>query len=97
MKTFKKTSLATLLSATAMLTAGSVVANEDPLKLGLMLPYSGTYTALGEAITNGLKLAIEEEGGQLGGRDGVIVKTCVWPVRRQSCLTDRSKALRPET
>lgn len=69
MKTFKKTSLATLLSATAMLSAGSVIANEDPVKLGLMLPYSGTYTALGEAITNGLKLAIEQEGGQLGGRD----------------------------
>jgi branched-chain amino acid transport system substrate-binding protein len=34
-----------------------------------MLPYSGTYTALGEAITNGLKLAIDQEGGQLGGRD----------------------------
>ena len=65
MKTFKKTSLATLLSATAMLSAGSAFANEDPVKLGLMLPYSGTYTALGEAITNGLKLAIEEEGGQL--------------------------------
>ena len=69
MKTFKKTSLATLLSATAMLSAGSAIANEDPVKLGLMLPYSGTYTALGEAITNGLKLAIEQEGGQLGGRD----------------------------
>ena len=69
MKTFKKTSLATLLSATAMFSAMNVAANEDPVKLGLMLPYSGTYTALGEAITNGVKLAIEQEGGQLGGRD----------------------------
>ncbi len=56
MKTFKKTSLITLLGTTAALSAMSVSANEDPVKLGLMLPYSGTYTALGEAITNGLNL-----------------------------------------
>lgn len=68
MKTFKKTSLAALMSATTLMSA-SVMANDGPVKLGLMLPYSGTYTALGEAITNGLKLAIEQEGGQLGGRE----------------------------
>jgi branched-chain amino acid transport system substrate-binding protein len=39
------------------------------LKLGLMLPYTGTYAQLGEAITDGLKLAIAEAGGKLGGRD----------------------------
>ncbi|KTG26513.1 hypothetical protein AWR38_16765 [Idiomarina sp. WRN-38] len=26
---------------------------------------------------------------------GVIVKFCVWPVRRQSCLTDRSRVRHP--
>lgn len=73
MKTFKKTSLAALLSASALMSA-SIMANDGPVKLGLMLPYSGTYTALGEAITNGLKLAIEQEGGQLGGREVVYVQ-----------------------
>lgn len=68
MKAFKETSLAALMSATALMSA-SVMANDGPVKLGLMLPYSGTYTALGESITNGLKLAIEREGGQLGGRE----------------------------
>ena len=56
------------MSATALMSA-NIMANDEPVKLGLMLPYSGTYTALGEAITNGLKLAIEQEGGQLGGRE----------------------------
>ncbi|WP_249977623.1 ABC transporter substrate-binding protein [Vreelandella olivaria] len=69
MKTFNKFSLAALLSATTLVSTTNVIANDDPVKLGLMLPYSGTYTALGEAITNGLKLAIEQEGGQLGGRE----------------------------
>lgn len=39
------------------------------IKLGMMLPYTGTYSRLGAAITNGFKLAIEENGGKLGGRD----------------------------
>jgi len=39
------------------------------IKIGLMLPYTGTYAALGSAITNGFKLAVAEHGGKLGGRD----------------------------
>ena len=39
------------------------------IKVGLMLPYTGTFAALGTAITNGFKLAIEENGGKLGGRE----------------------------
>jgi branched-chain amino acid transport system substrate-binding protein len=58
-------------------TAGAVLATPArfaigqiaKLKLGLMLPYTGTYAQLGEAITDGLKLAIAEAGGKLGGRD----------------------------
>jgi branched-chain amino acid transport system substrate-binding protein len=39
------------------------------IKVGLMLPYTGTFAALGTAITNGFKLAIEENGGKLAGRE----------------------------
>ena len=42
---------------------------QDKVKVGFMLPYTGTYAALGNAITNGFKLAIAEQGGKLGGRD----------------------------
>ena len=40
-----------------------------PIKVGLMLPYSGTYAALGSAIENGFKLYVQEQGGKLGGRE----------------------------
>jgi branched-chain amino acid transport system substrate-binding protein len=53
---------ATLLPVNASLAQGKV-------KIGLMLPYTGTYAALGNAITNGFKLAIDENGGKLGGRE----------------------------
>jgi branched-chain amino acid transport system substrate-binding protein len=45
------------------------IAQPAKLKLGLMLPYTGTYAQLGEAIADGLKLAIAEAGGKLAGRE----------------------------
>ena len=41
----------------------------DKLRIGLMLPYSGTFTELGKSITNGFKLAISEQGPLLAGRE----------------------------
>jgi branched-chain amino acid transport system substrate-binding protein len=39
------------------------------LRVGLLLPYSGTYAALGHNITDAMKLAASERGGKLGGRE----------------------------
>jgi branched-chain amino acid transport system substrate-binding protein len=44
------------------------------LKVGLMLPYTGTYAALGNAIENGFRLYIAEQGGKLSGRELEFVK-----------------------
>jgi len=49
-------------------------AQQAKLKVGLMLPYSGTFAALGVAIENGFKLRIEEQGGKLGGREIEFIK-----------------------
>ncbi len=47
---------------------------QDKLRVGLMLPYSGTYAQLGEAIENGFRLYVEQHGGKLGGREIEYVK-----------------------
>ncbi|HEX8739954.1 MAG TPA: ABC transporter substrate-binding protein [Casimicrobiaceae bacterium] len=47
----------------------AALAQAKKVKIGLMLPYTGTYAQLGTAITNGFKLYIEETGGRLGGMD----------------------------
>lgn len=39
------------------------------VKVGILLPYSGTYAFLGEKITAAMKFAIAQAGGKLGGRD----------------------------
>ena len=39
------------------------------LKVGLMLPATGTFASLGTAIENGFRLHVAEQGGKLGGRE----------------------------
>jgi branched-chain amino acid transport system substrate-binding protein len=59
----------TAAMAAAVLLAGAAHAQTAKLKVGLMLPYSGTYAALGTAIENGFKLYVTEHAGKLGGRE----------------------------
>ena len=47
----------------------SASAQTAPLKVGLMLPYTGTFAALGNAIENGFRLHVAESGGKLAGRE----------------------------
>ena len=56
-------------AALLLLPAAAARADQPKIRVGLMLPYSGTYTSLGVNITNGFKLAIAEHGGKLGGRE----------------------------
>ena len=44
------------------------------MKVGLMLPYTGTYAPLGIAIENGFRLALQEAGGKFGGREIEFLK-----------------------
>ena len=57
------------VAAGALLPRLAVSAQSQKLRIGIMLPYTGTYAQLGTAITNGFKLAVSERGGKLGGRE----------------------------
>jgi branched-chain amino acid transport system substrate-binding protein len=46
-----------------------VRAQSNKVRVGFMLPYTGTYAQLGVAIENGVRMAIDEKGGKLGGRE----------------------------
>jgi branched-chain amino acid transport system substrate-binding protein len=46
-----------------------VRAQSNRVRVGFMLPYTGTYAQLGVAIENGVRMAIAEKGGKLGGRE----------------------------
>src|SRR6185436_13464858 len=56
-------------ASTGLLLPQLARAQGSKVRVGLMLPFTGTYAPLGVAIENGFKLAIDEKGGKLGGRD----------------------------
>ena len=60
--------------AAALVTASAAQAQGARLKVGLMLPATGTFAALGTAIENGFRLYVTEQGGKLGGREIEFVK-----------------------
>ena len=68
---FRKSIIQLALGAAALALAGSGhaqgTANAAPLKVGFMLPYTGTYANLGNMIENGFRLFVDEQGGKLGG------------------------------
>ncbi len=63
------------LAAAALLATPSAWAQAGgKLKVGFMLPYTGTYAALGNAIENGFRLYVQEQGGKLAGREIDFIK-----------------------
>ena len=63
------------LAACLALSAGLAQAQASAkLKVGLMLPATGTFASLGTAIENGFRLYVAENGGKLAGREIEFVK-----------------------
>ena len=67
-----------LTGAAASLTAGALarpaIAQGAALRIGLMLPFSGTFASLGENIAAAFEMYLAEKGGKLGGRAVQIVR-----------------------
>ncbi|RVU49040.1 ABC transporter substrate-binding protein [Rubrivivax rivuli] len=61
--------LSTLALACGVFACSGALAQNAPIKVGLMLPATGTFAALGDAIEKGFKLHVQEQGGKLGGRE----------------------------
>ena len=58
-----------LLAVGALLPRPVAVAQTQKIRVGFMLPYTGTYAQLGTAITNGFKLAGVGARRQTAGRE----------------------------
>jgi branched-chain amino acid transport system substrate-binding protein len=66
--TLKLALAASALASLALLATASQ-AQTAPIKVGLMLPATGTFAALGDMIEKGFKLHVQEQGGKLAGRE----------------------------
>ena len=56
-------------ASTGLLLPQIARAQSNKVRVGFMLPYTGTFAQLGVAIENGFRLAINQQGGKLGGRE----------------------------
>jgi branched-chain amino acid transport system substrate-binding protein len=56
-------------ASTGLLLPEIVRAQSAKVRVGFMLPYTGTFAQLGVAIENGFRMAVNEQGGKLGGRE----------------------------
>ncbi|GKQ57599.1 ABC transporter substrate-binding protein [Sphaerotilus sulfidivorans] len=64
----------TLLGSALLAAVAAPASAQDKIKVGFMLPYTGTFAALGTAIENGFRQYIDEQGGKLAGKTVEFVK-----------------------
>ncbi len=63
-----------IAAAAAGSLARPAIAQGAPLKVGLMLPFSGTYASLGDSIATAFEMLLAEKGGKLGGRAVQVIR-----------------------
>ena len=69
-----QTTRRTFLGGSLAALAAPAIAQNAPLKVGLMLPFSGTFATLGENIAAAFELCVNENGGKFGGRAVTLVR-----------------------
>ena len=68
MSTFPLSRRAIVAAAVSLAAPMAMAQAPAKLRVGFMLPATGTFAALGAAIENGFRLHLAEQGGKLGGR-----------------------------
>ncbi len=66
----------TAAAASLLNSCGPVIpgAGSGPVKIGVLLPYTDIYAALGASITAAMELAFEQAGNKAGGRELKLIK-----------------------
>ncbi len=70
MKALRNLSVTLTLAACVVLPAQAA----EPIKIGVILPYSGVYAGIGSEIYNAMELGFETFGQEVGGRRIVLIK-----------------------
>ena len=64
----KTTSTAVAVTAASSLIPTFAIGGMAPVKVGVLLPFTGTYAKLGSNIIDAMKMRIAQNGDKLGGR-----------------------------
>ena len=79
-----------LIAAAAVLCAAAAAQAPAKLKVGLMLPYTGTYASLGTAIENGFRQYVAEQGNKLVAATSSLSRSMTSPTRPRIPTTSTS-------
>jgi branched-chain amino acid transport system substrate-binding protein len=72
---FRKLLVAIFVLSMCILGSSALMAADNPpLKIGILVPYSKVYAVLGESITYGAELYFDQVGWQAGGRKIELIK-----------------------
>ncbi len=66
--------LGVLIGIFLLSASGAGAAGQGPIKVGLLLPYTGTMPLQAKGVEDGLQLYFSETGGKAGGRPVQIIK-----------------------
>ena len=58
-----------LVAASTFAPTRFAIGARAPVRVGILLPYTGVYAKLGQNITDGMMMRLAEAGNKLGGRD----------------------------
>ncbi len=67
-------SLYRVIFASLLAVAAGAVHAQNTVKIGLMLSYKGAYASVADSIDKGYELALQEAGGQAGGKKIEIIR-----------------------
>ncbi len=70
----RQTTAAGVAAATTFVPMRPAIGQQAKVKIGLLLPYTGTYAALGHNITDAMKLGFAEAGNKMGGREFELIQ-----------------------
>jgi branched-chain amino acid transport system substrate-binding protein len=70
----QKRSINSIVGAVALTLSGAIHAAEPPIKIGVMMPYSGPSASTGQHLDNGFKVYMQQHGDTVAGRKIEIVR-----------------------
>jgi len=72
--TFMSRTIAAFLGSLALFVGAAGAQAQDPVKIGVILPYSGQFADTGVQLDNGIKLYMQQHGDTVAGRKIEVIR-----------------------
>ncbi len=70
--------------------AGAATAQQGPIKIGIILPYSGQFADAAAQMDNAIKLFVKQNGDTVAGRKIEFIRKDVGGIAPRRCQASRA-------